>query len=101
MANDPRRKTEELRFLNDPAAAIGTRAMAAIDAIGRRLNLDYGGIDFAVTDGGQVLVFEANATMLTHLEPEDGPFADKNPFIRPIIDAFQARLTTLALAGGA
>jgi tetratricopeptide (TPR) repeat protein len=96
MAGDPARVAEELAFLSDPAAAIGARAMAAVEAIGRRLDLDYAGLDFAVTGGGQVLVFEANATMLTHLEPEDGPFAAKNPFIRPIIDAFQARLAALA-----
>ena len=53
---------------------------------------------FAVTTEGQVLIFEANATMLTHLEPEDGPFAAKNRFIRPIIEAFQARLAMLANA---
>jgi hypothetical protein len=96
MAGDPARVAEELAFLSDPAAAIGARAMAAVEAIGRRLDLDYAGLDFAVTTAGQVLVFEANATMLTHLEPPDGPFAAKNPFIQPIIDAFQARLTALA-----
>jgi hypothetical protein len=44
-------------------------------------------------------VFEANATMLTRLEPEDGPFGAKNPFIQPIIDAFQARLAAVAATG--
>jgi tetratricopeptide (TPR) repeat protein len=96
MAGDAARIDEEMRFLSDPPAAIGARAMAAIEAIGRRLDLDYAGMDFAVTRQGQVLIFEANATMLTHLEPEDGPFAAKNRFIRPIIEAFQARLTSLA-----
>jgi tetratricopeptide (TPR) repeat protein len=96
MAGDAPRIEEELAFLRDPAAAIGKCAMAAVEAIGRRLDLDYAGLDFALTADGQVLVFEANATMLTHLEPPDGPFAAKNPFIQPIIDAFQARLATLA-----
>jgi glutathione synthase/RimK-type ligase-like ATP-grasp enzyme len=96
MEADEARQAEELAFLRDPTAAIGARAMAAVTAIGGRLDLDYGGIDFAVTQGGQVLVFEANATMLTHLEPEDGPFAAKNPFIRPIIAAFQGHLARLA-----
>jgi tetratricopeptide (TPR) repeat protein len=96
MAGDAARLAEELGFLSEPAAAIGARAMAAVEAIGRRLDLDYAGLDFAVTAGGQVLVFEANATMLTHLEPEPGPFAAKNPFVQPIIDAFQARLAALA-----
>ena len=98
MADDPARMAEELRFLGDPQAAIGARAMAAVEAIGLRLDLDYGGLDFTIDAKGEVLVFEANATMLTRLEPEDGPFAAKNRFIQPIIQAFQARLARLAAA---
>lgn len=96
MEGDPGRIAEELAFLRDPEAAIGARAMAAIRAIGQRLDLDYGGIDFSVTDDGEVLLFEANATMLTHLEPADGPFAAKTVFIEPILQAFRRHLTTLA-----
>jgi hypothetical protein len=99
MEGDPARMAEEMAFLRDPAGAIGERAMAAIAAIGRRLDFDYGGVDFTVLADGRVLVFEANATMLTHLEPDDGPFAAKNPFIQPIIDAFQAHLRKLAAGG--
>jgi len=96
MATDPVRIAEELAFLRDPEAAIGGRAMAAVGIIGARLDLDYGGVDFGLTADGQVLLFEANATMLTHLEPADGPFSAKNPFIEPILRAFQAHLTTCA-----
>ncbi len=96
MADDEGRIREELSFLSDPAAALGARVMGAIQAIGQGLGLDYGGVDFSLTPDGRVLVFEANATMLTHLEPADGPFAAKNPFIQPIIDAFQSRLMKLA-----
>jgi tetratricopeptide (TPR) repeat protein len=96
MAGDAARMADEMRFLHEPRAAIGARAMAAVEAIGRRLDLDYAGLDFTLTADGQVLVFEANATMLTHLEPETGPFAAKNPFVQRIIDAFQARLGALA-----
>ena len=96
MATDPARIAEEMAFLSDPAAAIGETALAAVAAIGARLDLDYGGVDFTLTADGRVLVFEANATMLTHLEPEDGPFAAKNPHIRPIMEAFQAHLAAVA-----
>ncbi len=96
MAGDPARVAEEMEFLRDPAAAIGARALAAVTAIGARLDLDYGGVDFTLTEDGQVLVFEANATMLTHLEPEDGPFAAKNAYIRPIIEAFQEHVRATA-----
>jgi len=96
MADDPARKAEELAFLRDPVVAIGAPAMRALTEIAERLDLDYAGVDFGLTADGQVLVFEANATMLTHLEAEDGPFAAKNPYVRRIIDAFQAHLDAVA-----
>lgn len=90
MTKRPERLAEELRFLSDPQAAIGAKAMAAVGAIGRRLDLDYGGVDFTVLTDGTVLVFEANATMLVHLEAEGGVLAPKNPHVRRILDAFEA-----------
>jgi tetratricopeptide (TPR) repeat protein len=90
------RRAEEERFIAAPGEAIGSDAMAAIAAIGARLDLDYAGIDFAVLDEGQVLVFEANATMLVHAEEADGPFAYKNPAAAAIVDAFAAMLTAAA-----
>jgi tetratricopeptide (TPR) repeat protein len=91
------RRGEELRFLADPASALGARAMAAIAEIGRRLDLDYAGVDFSVLADGQVLVFEANATMLVH--PETDPaFAYKNSYVERITGAFQALVDRLAAA---
>jgi tetratricopeptide (TPR) repeat protein len=90
MADDPARIAEERAFLEDPEAAIGARALAAVTAIGRRLDLDYAGLDFTVLADGRVMVFEANATMLVHPEAPDGPFARKTPFVARILDAFQA-----------
>jgi tetratricopeptide (TPR) repeat protein len=92
MALDPVRIEEELVFLADPEAAIGARAMAAVAAIGQRLDLDYAGLDFAILPDGRVLVFEANATMLAHPEAPDGPFARKNPFVARILEAFEAMI---------
>ena len=89
------RRAEELRFLVDPASALGEGAMAAIAEIGRRLDLDYAGVDFSVLPDGRLLVFEANATMLTH--PETDPaFAYKNPYVERITAAFQALVQRLA-----
>ena len=68
-------------------AAIGDAALEAIGAIGRRLDLDYAGIDFSILPDGRVLVFEANAAMLVH--PEREPvFAYRNPAVHRILDAF-------------
>jgi tetratricopeptide (TPR) repeat protein len=99
MQDDPARIAEELAFLRDPEAAIGKWAMAALRAIGQRMDLDYGGVDFGLTEDGKVLLFEANATMLTHLEPADGPFAAKNVHIAPILTAFQDHITARATGG--
>ena len=89
---DPERIDEERRFLEDPQAALGAAAMAAVSAIGQRLDLDYCGVDFSLLPDGRVLVFEANATMLVHPEPENGPLAHKNPAVATICEAFQALL---------
>jgi tetratricopeptide (TPR) repeat protein len=90
MLNEPQLRAEEERFLDDPTAAIGARAMAALSAIGRRLDLDYAGIDFSVLPDGRVLVFEANATMVLHPEAEGGVLAYKNRPVAAILAAFDA-----------
>ncbi len=92
MAQEAWKLGEEHRFLCDPAAALGARATAAIAAIGRRLDLDFGGVDFALLPDGRVLVFEANATMLVHRERQGGPLAHKNAFVDRIVDAFERML---------
>jgi biotin carboxylase len=83
---------EERRFLEDPRAALGARAMAAVTAIGQRLGLDYGGIDFTLLPDGRVFVFEANATMLVHRERENGVLAYKNRYVQRIVQGFGAML---------
>ncbi len=89
MTGDALRQGEELSFLEDPEAALGHGAWRTLEAIGQRLDLDFAGIDFSILPDGRVLVFEANATMLVHPEP-DGPFAYKNPFVDRITAAFAA-----------
>jgi tetratricopeptide (TPR) repeat protein len=91
-AQHPERLAEEQRFLEDPEAVLGAAAMAAVRAVGERLDLDFAGMDFARLDDGQVLLFEANATMLAHPEDPDGPLAHKNPYVERILAAFRAML---------
>jgi Tfp pilus assembly protein PilF len=105
MLGDAARRAEEQKFLADPEAVLGKRAVAALTAIARRLDLDYGGIDFSLLpseDGAQrVLVFEANATMVVHPEAEGGLLAYKNAAVRAILDAFDAMVAArCADAGG-
>jgi hypothetical protein len=86
---------QERAFLEDPLHALGARAYAAVCEAGRRLDLDFAGIDFAVLPDGRALLFEANATMLCHRLPADGPLAHKEPFVARILEAFWARLESL------
>lgn len=94
MAADAARRAEEERFLDDPDAALGPAATAAVAAIGRALDLDYAGVDFSVLADGRVLVFEANATMLVHAEAPDGVYAYKTPAVAAITGAFQAMMAS-------
>ena len=63
MAENPGRRAEEEKFLQDMPGVLGPIAMAALAEIAATLALDYCGIDFALAPDGGVLVFEANATM--------------------------------------
>jgi hypothetical protein len=92
MPGDPARLAEERAFLEDPRSVLGDAAYAAVCEIGRRLDLDYCGVDFSLLPDGRVLVFEANATMLVHRERERGPLAHKNVAVERICAAFQALL---------
>jgi tetratricopeptide (TPR) repeat protein len=89
MAESPSKIDEERRFLESPLTALGAQAMAAVAAIGRRLDLDYGGIDFALLPDKRVLIFEANATMLVHHERHNGGFAYRNSHVQCIVDSFE------------
>jgi tetratricopeptide (TPR) repeat protein len=92
MEDAPERLAEEMRFLEDPAAALGAEAWAAVGQIGTAMDLDYAGVDFSLLPDGRVLLFEANATMLVHPEADGGPLAHKNPAIERILSAFQEML---------
>jgi len=54
---------EERAFLTDMQAVLGARAYAALDEVRKTLALDYGGIDFTIAANGELVLFEANATM--------------------------------------
>jgi tetratricopeptide (TPR) repeat protein len=64
-------RREEQFFLEDMGRALGPKAMSALARIAAELGLDYGGIDFAVRQDGQLLFFEANATMVIVPPPAD------------------------------
>jgi tetratricopeptide (TPR) repeat protein len=88
------KRDEEQRFLQEPAAVLGETAMHALRMIGQKLDLDFCGIDFSLLPDGRILVFEANATMLVHLEQFHACLAFKNSYVQRILDAFDAMLNS-------
>ncbi len=69
MADNAGHRAEEAKFLENMPGVLGSRAMAALAEIQNLLGLDYAGIDFGLNAQGDVLLFEANATM-TVLAPD-------------------------------
>ena len=64
MADCPENRSQDVAFLDALAGFVGARGTAAIERIGEALDLDYCGIDFAVNRAGDILLLEANATMV-------------------------------------
>jgi Tfp pilus assembly protein PilF/glutathione synthase/RimK-type ligase-like ATP-grasp enzyme len=62
-------REEEARFLEDLPAFVGPNVIGALRAIAQTLGLQYAGIDFGIDAAGNLLLYEANATM-TVVVPE-------------------------------
>lgn len=92
MLNPGWKVREEAWFLNDPRGAVGAPAWAALEAIAERMDLDYAGVDFSILPDGKLLIFEANATMLVHLETYHEALKFKNWHVLNIFDAVEQML---------
>lgn len=92
MADKPDHRKEEMAFLADMRGVIGDKAFAALHAICRRLDLDYGGIDFGINADGDLLLFEANATMVIASPDNDPRWAYRRGAIQAVIDAVVAMI---------
>lgn len=91
---------EEQRFLADWRGVFGPVAARAAEAVARRLDLDYGGMDCALMADGRLLLFEANACMLVHLDEPIQTFAYKHQYVPPIREAFTRMVRARAGAIG-
>ena len=92
MADKPDHRKEEMAFLTDMRAVLGDKAIAALHAICGRLALDYAGIDFGVNAQGDLLLFEANATMVIASPDNDPRWAYRRGAISAVIDAVVAMI---------
>jgi len=92
MASDAANRAEDQRFLADPISAIGSAAWAALERVRAAVGLEYAGIDFGVDPAGQVVVFEANATMIVLAPGSDTIWDYRRAPVARIIDAVQTML---------
>jgi hypothetical protein len=98
MAEQPGHRSEEARFLKDMPSVLGDKAMAALERMGGALGLDYAGVDFAIRADGDLLLFEANATMVIAPLSGDERWAYRRDAISKILDAVTAMITARSAA---
>ena len=93
MADNSEHRAEDAKFLEHMPDVLGPRAMEALAAIQSTLGLDYAGIDFGLSSAGDVLVFEANATMVVNPPEPDERWAYRRPAVERIFAAVRIMLT--------
>ena len=98
MQDRPAHRAEEAAFLDDMTGVLGQAAVASLQRIADALGLDYGGIDFAVGTQGEILLFEANATMTVALPAISSVWDYRRRAVSAVLDA--TRRLLLDRAGG-
>jgi glutathione synthase/RimK-type ligase-like ATP-grasp enzyme len=96
MAGRPEHLAEEEAFLNAMPEVLGERAMKALEDVRDALALDYAGIDFSLSENGEILLFEANATMVVIPPERDDCWAYRRAPIDRIQRAIRAMLAEKA-----
>jgi hypothetical protein len=92
MIDRPKLIEEEMRLLERYEGAFPATVHAVFDAVRLRLGLDFFGMDFGIDPQGEVVLFEANATMsFFPLEPHPR-FAYLGGLREPAQDAFWSML---------
>ncbi len=99
MAESADNRSKEAPFLHDMARIVGRRGVAALERIAAILDLDYGGIDFAVNAQGDILFFEANATMIMVPLSADDKWAYRRCAFDDVFTAMRAMLMDRVAVG--
>jgi len=99
MADNSAHRAEDAAFLEGMASVVGPVAMGALRQIQATLGLDYGGIDFGLNARGEVLLFEANATMTVNRPGPDERWSYRLPAYERIHAAVQKMLIEKACPG--
>jgi hypothetical protein len=93
MAEQADHRAEDAEFLENMPGVLAPRAMRALAGIQTTLGLDYAGIDFGLSATGDVLLFEANATMVVNPPEPDERWAYRRPAVARIFAAVRSLLT--------
>ena len=96
MAGFPEHRAEDAAFLADMPGVLGPQAMRSLHAIQDTLGLDYGGIDFGIGSNGDLIVFEANATMVILPPGDDERWNFRRPAVERACQAVHAMLMAKA-----
>lgn len=94
MADSAAHRAEDAKFLEDMPGVLGPRVMEALRQIQATLGLDYAGIDFGLSATGDLLFFEANATMVVNPPEPDERWAYRRPAVERIFAAVRKMLTS-------
>ncbi len=100
MADQPEHRAEEAKFLADMPGTLGAKAMRALESIQAALGLDYAGTDFGLSADGDLLLFEANATMVIAKPGNEPHWAYRHAAIDRVLEAATAMLVQKAEPNG-
>ena len=92
MAEQADHRAEDAEFLENMPEVLGPRAMEALAHIQATLGLDYAGIDFGLSATGDLLLFEANATMVVNPPEPDERWAYRRQAVERIFAAVRRML---------
>ncbi len=92
MTESAEHRAEDAAFLENMPDVLGPLAMTALRSIQSVLGLDYAGIDFGLNARGEVLVFEANATMVVNPPEPDERWKYRMPAYQRVHAAIQKML---------
>jgi len=96
MADNPLHRSEDESFINNMPAVLGSKVIQNLKRIGEVLDLDYAGIDFSIDRHGNLVVFEANASMVVNPVDPDERWTYRQSPVRKIMEAIR----TMLLEGG-
>lgn len=89
MKSRPEMLADEKRTLE---GGLPVHVVEVLWQIVQRMDLDFFGIDFGITDAGEVVLFEANATMNFFPVPEEPEYAYLKSCLEPASHALNAML---------